>query len=197
MIVTACATHKRDFRVHACPIVIQAPQRRTVLLPLPREAAIRRHAAVPRLAIGIILHLAVLVPARVEGEAGAAEMIAGEVSDAATLPHGEARAPREVVCRRHARADVLLKERARACPDRSRRVDRRLPILHFLHAVAVAIIRVRRRLAIAMQLLKCTSQLKRMAANDHRRGYPFIRCAKQSVENLHPSPPRGRGGEAE
>ncbi len=91
--------------VKSRPIIIQAPQRRSVLLPLPGETAIRRHTAAgiagPRLTIGIILHLADLGPARAEGEARAAEMIAGEVGDriAATglLPHGHARAAREVV----------------------------------------------------------------------------------------------------
>ncbi len=51
-------------------------------------------------------------------------MIADEIVQAATLPQGDARAARKVVRRRHTRAQVLLVPRARACPERSRRVDR-------------------------------------------------------------------------
>ena len=102
---------------------------------MPGEAPIRRHAAptVPRLAIRIILHFAELGPARVEGEAGAAQMVANEVRQHAALPRRNARAAREVVRRRHARAEVLLKERAE--------VDRRLTVgSDLLHAVPIAVV---------------------------------------------------------
>ncbi len=49
-------------------------------------------------------------------------MIADEIVQAAALPQGDARAAREVVRRRHTRAQVLLVPRARACPERSRRM---------------------------------------------------------------------------
>ncbi len=53
-----------------------------------------------------------------------AEVIAQQIIQCAALPQGDAHAAREVVRRRHTRAQVLLIQRARACPERSRRVDR-------------------------------------------------------------------------
>ena len=120
-------------RVESRAVVIQAPQH-DALLPLAGVPPIRRHAAgdQPRLAEGSVPHLPDFCPAAVEHRAGAAEMITDDEGQRRPFAHGDAGAARVVVRARHTRADVLLVDRAE--------VDRRLAVLYFLDAVAVAIV---------------------------------------------------------
>lgn len=127
-------------RVESRAVIIQAPQR-DALLPLPRVAAIRRHAAgdQPCLAEGSVPHLPDFVPAAIQYNTGTAQMVAHDEGQRRAFAHGYALRSGEIVRARHARADVLLVDRAD--------IDRRLAVLHLLDAVAIAVVIIHYALA--------------------------------------------------